>query len=207
MDFGDPDGGGFGDEQPKKPRELPADLPKSLDDRRHVPTEMVRETEFYDGWQGSFILQAVIAVELALDVNDDVSGQSQFLTSPVLAKPLQFNELSLDDPKYEQDITKGIADSDARLMEMLAAQAQQQSVGGVDADAIASDAKLSDDEKKDILQRSLAMAASNGDLDQVNSILGGKAKPLVDVNAVDDDGTPPLVYASCFVGTALLPAH
>ncbi|ETS77507.1 hypothetical protein PFICI_11381 [Pestalotiopsis fici W106-1] len=176
MDFGDPDGGGFGDEQPKKPRELPADLPKSLDDRRHVPTEMVRETEFYDGWQ----------------------GQSQFLTSPMLAKPLQFNELSLDDPKYEQDITKGIADSDARLMEMLAAQAQQQGVGGVDADAIASDAKLSDDEKKDILQRSLAMAASNGDLDQVNSILGGKGKAIVNVNAVDDDGTPPLVYASCF---------
>lgn len=51
MDFGDPDGGGFGDEQPRKPRELPADLPKSLDDRRHFK-EPVGETEFYDGWQG-----------------------------------------------------------------------------------------------------------------------------------------------------------
>lgn len=175
MDFGDPDGGGFGDEQPRKPRELPADLPKSLDDRRHFK-EPVGETEFYDGWQ----------------------GQSQFLTSPILAKPLSFNDLSLDDPNYEKDITKGIADSDARLMEMLAAQAQQQGVGGVDADAIAGDEKLPDDEKKSILQRSLAMAASNGDLDQVNSILSGKAKSIVDLNALDDDGTPPLVYASCF---------
>lgn len=140
-------------------------------------------------------------------VDDDVSGQSQFLTSPILAKPLSFNDLSLDDPNYEKDITKGIADSDARLMEMLAAQAQQQGVGGVDADAIAGDEKLPDDEKKSILQRSLAMAASNGDLDQVNSILSGKAKSIVDLNALDDDGTPPLVYASCFVGTPFLSAQ
>lgn len=33
---------------------LPADLPKSLDDRRHVPVELVPETEMYDGWQGVF---------------------------------------------------------------------------------------------------------------------------------------------------------
>ncbi|KAK6086890.1 dil and ankyrin domain containing protein [Seiridium cupressi] len=179
MDFGDPDdGGGFGDDQPiKKPRDLPADLPKSLDDRRHINTELVRETEFYDGWQ----------------------GQSQFLTSPMLAKPLKFNQLTLDDPNYEQDITKGIADSDTRLMEMLAAQAQHQSSEGlVDVDAIAGDEKLSDDEKKKILQKSLAMAASNGDIDQVKAIVGGKAKSLVDGNALDEDGTPPLVYASCF---------
>ncbi|KAH8196644.1 hypothetical protein TruAng_009203 [Truncatella angustata] len=177
MDFGDPDGGGFEHEQSKKPRDLPADLPKSLDDRRYVPTELARETEFYDGWQ----------------------GESQFLTSPMLAKPLRFDELTLDDSKYDQDITKGIADSDTRLMEMLAAQAQHQGGEGlVDADAIAGDDKLSEDKKKKILQRSLAMAASNGDLEQVKAVLGGKAKSLVDVNAPDEDGTPPLVYASCF---------
>ncbi len=62
MDLGDSDGGfdagfdggfdaGPGGLPPKK-RDLPADLPRSLDDRRHVPTELVRETEMYDGWQG-----------------------------------------------------------------------------------------------------------------------------------------------------------
>jgi len=53
MDFEDPDGGGFGDDEPKQPRTLPADLPKSLNDRRVVPTELVSETEMYDGWQGA----------------------------------------------------------------------------------------------------------------------------------------------------------
>jgi hypothetical protein len=53
MDYGDHDGGGFGDDEPNKPPTLPADLPTSLDDRRVVPTELVQETEMYDGWQGA----------------------------------------------------------------------------------------------------------------------------------------------------------
>jgi hypothetical protein len=61
MDFPEPNGGSPGGfdsgwdeprDQPKK-KELPADLPRSLDDRRHVPTELVPETEMYDGWQGT----------------------------------------------------------------------------------------------------------------------------------------------------------
>lgn len=53
MDIGDSDSGEF-EGQPKKPRELPSDLPKSLDDRRAVRDTLVRETEYYDGWQGRF---------------------------------------------------------------------------------------------------------------------------------------------------------
>lgn len=177
MDFGDPDGGGFGDDEPKKPRPLPADLPKSLDDRRVVLAEFVPETEMYDGWQ----------------------GQSQFLTSPILARPLQFSNLTLDDPDYDRQLTKGIADSDTRLQEMLQAQAQHH--GGQtfdDVDAVAEDEKLPDGDKKMMLQKALNMASSNGDIVQVSKILGGKAKAFVDVNASDEDGTPPLIYASCF---------
>lgn len=118
----------------------------------------------------------------------------------MLAKPLQFSDLSLDDSNYDEDITKGIADSDTRLMEMLAAQAQHHGGDGlVDVDGVVDDEKIAEDKKKQILQRSLAMAASNGDLDQVKKILNGKAASYVDVNAPDEDGTPPLVYASCFV--------
>ncbi|KAK6955538.1 hypothetical protein Daesc_003178 [Daldinia eschscholtzii] len=177
MDFGDSDGGGFGGEQPSKPRALPADLPKSLDDRRVVSAELVPETEMYDGWQ----------------------GQSQFLTSPILAKPLQFSDLTLDDPNYDQDLTKSMPDSDTRLMQMLAAQAQHlegKTFG--DVDDIATDEKLPDDEKTSILQKALIMSASNGDLDNVKKILSGKARSFVDINAPDEEGTPALVYASCF---------
>lgn len=40
---------------PEKPRQLPDDLPKSLDDRRTVPS-YGEETEMYDAWQGVKLL-------------------------------------------------------------------------------------------------------------------------------------------------------
>lgn len=44
-----------GEEERKKPRELPDDLPRSLNDRRNVPTHFPIETEMYDAWQGASI--------------------------------------------------------------------------------------------------------------------------------------------------------
>lgn len=91
-------------------------------------------------------------------------------------------------------------DSDARLMEMLAAQAAHRDItASEDEDAVASNEKLSDSEKRDTLQKALNMAASNGDVERIVRILGGKAKAFVDINAPDEDGTAPLIYASCFV--------
>ncbi|ROT39373.1 hypothetical protein SODALDRAFT_323766 [Sodiomyces alkalinus F11] len=172
-------GNSNGDNGQQKPRQLPADLPKSLDDRRSRPADFVPETEMYDGWQ----------------------GQSQFLTSPIPAKPLSFSNLTLDDPTFEEDVvTQRPPTSDTRLMEMLAAQAAHLQVGPVldDENAILADDKLSEAEKKDLLQKALNMAASNGDVARVRRILGGDARSLIDINAPDDDGTPPLIYASCF---------
>lgn len=69
MDYGDHDGGGFGDDEHNhehnKPPTLPADLPKSLDDRRLVSTEFVPETEMYDGWQGAHRPSAATATTAA----------------------------------------------------------------------------------------------------------------------------------------------
>jgi hypothetical protein len=215
MDAGESNGGsskGFDDDVtgPEwRKKELPADLPKSLDDRRRVPTELVQETELYDGWQGKSRLRknhnkasrSRFYLSLCL-------GQSQFLTSPMLAKPLTFGELSLNDATYDEDLTRGGPDSEARLMEMLAAQAAHSAGAGFeDADVIASDEKYSDQEKKDLLQKALTMAASNGNVESVKKILEGKAKSFVDVNAPDEDGTPPLIYASCFVRETLPPRH
>lgn len=133
------------------------------------------------------------------------SGQSQFLTTPSVAKPLNFGNLSLNDTDYDHDITKsteGPKDSETRLMEMIAAQAAH-SAGPAfeDEGEIANDDNLTDSEKSDKLQKALNMAASNGDVDRIRRLLGGKARTYIDINAEDEDGTPPLIYASCFVRT------
>ena len=128
-------------------------------------------------------------------------GQSQFLTNPMPAQPLSFN-LSLDEPSYDDDnATNRIEDSDTRLMEMLAAQAalREGETAAGDEESIVEDKKLPDEEKRTTLQRSLHMAASNGDVDRVNRLLHGKAKGFIDVNAADEEGRAPIIYASCFV--------
>ncbi|KAI4274402.1 MAG: hypothetical protein LQ337_003974 [Flavoplaca oasis] len=172
---------GFGDDpndfyEPEKPRRLPADLPKSLDDRQPV-ANFGTETEMYDAWQ----------------------GQSQFLTGPMPAQPLAFN-LSLDDPTYDEEITHKIEDGDSRLMEMLAAQAahRDDEAAAGNEDQVVADRNLSNIEKKEVLQKSLHMAASNGDVERVRRLLQGKARSFIDVNATDEEGRAPIMYASCF---------
>lgn len=40
------------EEEVTRPRQLPSDLPRSLDDRRNFPSYN-QETEYYDAWQGA----------------------------------------------------------------------------------------------------------------------------------------------------------
>lgn len=50
-DIGFDAGGDLGDLGPSRTRQLPADLPTSLNDRR-LAAPVFTETEVYDGWQG-----------------------------------------------------------------------------------------------------------------------------------------------------------
>lgn len=117
------------------------------------------------------------------------------------AQPLSFN-LSLDDCGYDDEIaTQRLEDNDSRLMEMLASQAahrEDESAIG-DEDSVPTDNGIPEAQKKDILQKLLHMAASNGDMERVKKLLHGAAKAYIDVNAKDEEGTAPIIYASCFV--------
>lgn len=157
-----------------------------------------------------------MTIRRSVQGTDAFQGQSQFLTTPAPAKPLNFGNLSLNDHEYDAAAaaaaaattattmttitTAGPKDSDTRLMEMLQAQAaaQQAGHGLEDEQAIVNSQKLTDAEKKDRLQKAMTMAASNGDAARVRRLLDEPAKPFVNVNAADEDGTPPLIYASCF---------
>ncbi|KAF2268396.1 hypothetical protein CC78DRAFT_540693 [Lojkania enalia] len=124
-------------------------------------------------------------------------GQSQFLTTPMPARPLSFS-LSLDDPSFGDDDIHHLEDSDSRLVQMLAHQARLKNDNAGDEATVVADDKLSHDEKREALQGLLTLAASNGELARVQRLLSGKTKEFIDINAVDAEGTPPLVYASCF---------
>lgn len=93
-------------------------------------------------------------------------------------------------------------------MEMLAVSASHQKAAGVeDEEAVANDEDMPESKKRELLQKAITMAASNGDAEKVKKILDGKARDFVDLNASDEDGTPPLIYASCFVSITMIISH
>ena len=126
-------------------------------------------------------------------------GRAQYLSNPVPASPLAFN-LSIASDDEDVTFERNAQDNDTRLMEMLAAQAAHREDGSTleDEEAIVSSKKLSEAEKSSVLQKALHMAASNGDVDRVRRLLEGPAQGFVDINAADEEGTAPLIYASCF---------
>jgi hypothetical protein len=121
--------------------------------------------------------------------------------SPDKSRPGRRGSQGFYDGDDDETTTAQLEDSDARLMEMLAAQAahRENNALGTDEDDIALDDTLTDDEKKNVLQKSLNMAASNGNVERIRKLVNGKASKYVDVNLPDDEGTVPLIYASCFV--------
>ncbi|KAF3942296.1 Myosin-Va [Dactylella cylindrospora] len=173
------DRGGIGDELQeeldfKPKRALPKDLPKSLDDRQR-PQFQTQETEMYDAWQ----------------------GQSQYFTTPMPAK-LNFS-LALDNDSDDEKKELERADNGKRLESMLAAQAALQDDSVIiNEDDILKDPKMSEEEKQLRLQKLLNMAASNGETERVKKILKSDARDLIDVDAVDEEGSSPLIYAACF---------
>jgi len=116
------------------------------------------------------------------------------------ARALNFNT-ALDDRAYDGDdgAIRRMEDNDSKLMEMLSSQhkLEEASVAGGE-ESILSAKNLNEKEKRDALQGMLTMAASNGEVERVRRILDGPAKKFVDINAPDAEGTPPLIYASCF---------
>lgn len=109
---------------------------------------------------------------------------------------------SLHESNFDDDLaTQQLEDNDSRLMSMLAAQASHrgENAGVANEDAIANNEKLSDEEKRAVLQKALNMAASNGELERIESLVTGPAKKYIDLDAPDEEGTAPLIYASCFV--------
>jgi len=126
------------------------------------------------------------------------SGQSQILTAPIPAR-LNFALDPEDDTNIDQ-----VTDNEERLESMLATQSalRQDEWSLQDDTAIPSNKTLSDDKKRELLQKSLTMAASNGDVMKITKLLDGEVKKYVDIDMADEEGTNSLIYAACFVGTS-----
>jgi len=107
------------------------------------------------------------------------------------------------DPEDDAD-TDHVSDNEERLESMLATQTalRQDEWSLQDDSAILANDTLPDNKKRELLQKSLTMAASNGDATKIAKLLDGEAKKYVDIDMPDEEGTNSLIYAACFVGTS-----
>lgn len=178
-------------------RVLPSDLPTSLDDRRTFDTYFPGQEEFYDDWAGS-------SAQIAYPAAGTGASQTRSLTGGRF-------DLNLDSPlgleyngDQENDIQTRLEDNDRGFLSSYFSTVRSQKPAEREAgehgddDAVVHDEKLSADQKKIILQKALTMAASNGDTERVKELVGGRARDFVDINLPDEEGTVPLIYASCF---------
>ncbi|CAJ0829907.1 13068_t:CDS:2 [Entrophospora sp. SA101] len=66
-----------------------------------------------------------------------------------------------------------------------------------DESLIISNESLSEDEKRTKINKIFSRVVSNGNAEQVSKLLEN-AKKYIDLDAQDEDGTTPLIYAACF---------
>lgn len=114
-----------------------------------------------------------------------------------MSRPLNFN-LALQEPDGDEAFG---GNDDARIAQMLAVQAKQpdDDHGEGAEEEILRDSKLSKEQKSKALHELLFMAASNGDAQRVLRLVrGNETSDLIDINSVDEENTPALVYAACF---------
>lgn len=178
-------------------RQLPSDLPTSLDDRRTFDTYYSGQEDFYDDWAGS-------SSRISYPPAGPNTNKTRSLTGTF--------DLKLDSPlglnyrgDEENEIQTRLEDNEQGFMSSYISTIKRYNtttdVGdgeNGDDDVVAVDEKLPVEEKKVILQKALNMAASNGDTERVQKLVGGRSKQFVDVNRPDEEGTVPLIYAGCF---------
>jgi len=86
----------------------------------------------------------------------------------------------------------------AQMLNLQSHQGDVEDAGEAAEEDVLKDEALSRDQKAKALQDFLFMAASNGDAQRIQRLVRGAASDYVEIDAVDAEGTPPIVYASCF---------
>lgn len=109
--------------------------------------------------------------------------------------------------KYENmsfdEMSQRMAESNRQISEMLSSTTSASSAHSLDDDFDVDDDPTADQDGKKWTAL-FARAASNGDVAKVSEMLSDEStRQHIDINARDNDGTPPLIYAACFGKTEI----
>ncbi|KAK4512146.1 uncharacterized protein ATC70_013389 [Mucor velutinosus] len=110
--------------------------------------------------------------------------------------------------KYENmsfdEMSQRMAESNRQISEMLSSTTSASSAHSLDEDFEVEEEEETDQDSKKWTTL-FARAASNGDVTKVKEMLSDDSiRQHIDINARDNDGTPPLIYAACFGKTEIV---
>lgn len=111
--------------------------------------------------------------------------------------------------KYESmsfdEMSQRMAESNRQISEMLSSTTSASSSHSLDEDYEEEEEEEEQGDQENKKWTSLFnRAASNGDVIKVKEMLSDEnIKQYIDINARDNDGTPPLIYAACFGKTEI----
>ncbi|ORZ11847.1 hypothetical protein BCR42DRAFT_96944 [Absidia repens] len=137
------------------------------------------------------------------EADDIIRKQYENMTYDEMSQRLAENYKQLSDILETRDITPSSTSSDkTNSMEGDRPQLLQEGEGdddSLDEQQIVDNNDLDEYTKKRKLTKLFWRAASSGDSDKVHTLLqNDTTKALVDIDAKDEDGTTPLIYAACF---------
>ncbi|CAG8647213.1 15329_t:CDS:2, partial [Funneliformis caledonium] len=122
---------------------------------------------------------------------NDTNDQEDYLQSIKFNKSISQTDDSVGDIEF----VKKESDDDQTEVPLTIDSLMFDPLG--DEKIIASDASLSEEEKKENITRIFTRASSNGNLEKVSTMLETVRK-YIDIDAQDEEGTTPLIYAACF---------
>ncbi|CAG8719021.1 3296_t:CDS:2, partial [Racocetra persica] len=112
-------------------------------------------------------------------------------------KSIKFNK-----PSQKDETVDNVKSSNNGLDDLLKSSLQASDLfldpfGEENEKLILSNSSLSEEEKKAKINSIFSRAASNGNVEKVSRMLD-TAREYIDIDAQDEEGTTPLVYAACF---------
>lgn len=153
----------------------------------HSPTHSLSSLQYHDLFNSHEHDDSSIQIESIEAEEEDTQEQpsrkaSQFTISPVLQDRLELLHDSLDQ-LAERTVAQSFSiDFDREQLD--------------DPNGIL-ERNITDDEKRQKLSKMFSRAASNGDMNRIADMLD-QCREWIDIEAQDEDGTSPLIYAACF---------
>ncbi|KAI8332344.1 hypothetical protein BC941DRAFT_436389 [Chlamydoabsidia padenii] len=156
------------------------------------------------GLDNTECLQAEVKAQERQDAVESQKQLYENMTYDEMARHMKDNYKELSDILNSQQLTvnaSSVTSLDDEVTDTISSLSSSTNVVMCDDERIVDQSDIDDTTKRIKMNKLFSRAASSGDLERLELFLKGdnnKYRQYIDINVKDEDGTTPLIYASCF---------